>query len=479
MRNLLCLSLAILILFSQAAVAQPVTSDQEARIQELEKVLQQQDQRIQQLQQRVADRPATSVVTEYANSPAAQETKPIAGHEVGGFFVRTPDGKLELFLSGYIQMGLAIFENDTPENNGFYPNGISLAFDMYLLENWHGRIQLNFHNAYRFSDVAGGWNGVNLRDAYVEYLSSRTDPAFNVRVGQTHVPFTIGGQYGETDGIAIWGAPFINAWSHGRDPGIMIWGRLSDMIEYKASLHNGEGANRLNGTDDFLMALGCRLYPFNYSENSNTFFHVGFIRTRDTDGDNTSGQFGSATLSPPWGRRVFGDVLAVGDAATTRGWRTGVDTGFRFDAPLDPEKTSSIRAEVEFMYMMWERKLSTGRLPFLNGYGISFGLVYKMNLTPDIEGEGLWPLFEFSYSDVDNKSTNDTGLGANIDGQRVFTYTLGVGYSFNKFVSVAFNWVVVNLDEKDAYGDVPARDDRADGSDDLEHAWFLQVTAQW
>jgi len=392
-------------------------------------------------------------------------------------------------MSGYMQWGLAVFENDTPENNTFYPNGIYLAFDVYLLDNWHGRIQISFHDVpgadgSRFIN-GGNYSVARVQDAYIEYSCSCPEPYFNVRVGQTHVPFTLAGQYAETEGIAIWSAPFIGAWSHGRDPGIMIWGRISDMLEYKASIHNGEGANRLNTTDDFLMALSARIYPLTYSENSQTYFHVGFIRTRDTDNNNGSGTLGSAFLTTPWGRRVFGDNRLGADDAATRGWRTGVDTGLRVDMPLDPEKASSIRAELEFMYMVWERKLTTGRLPFLQGYGVSFGLRYHMNLTPGVEGEGLFPLFQFSYSDIDNKDTDD--VAGNIRGQRVYTYTFGLGYAFNKFVNISFNWVMVNLAEQDLYGPVPARNDRTNpatgipnfGSDDLEHAWFVQLTAQF
>jgi len=483
MRNLLCILLGGLILISQAGIqAQPLTSDQEVRIQQLEKVIQQQEQRLQQLQQTVQTR-ETEVVREYANSPATQEPLLTAGYENGsGFFVRTADAKFEIFLSGYLQMGLAIFENDTPDNNTFYPNGISLAFDVYMLENWHGRIQLNFHRGYDFAATGGGaaFDGIVLRDAYIEYMWCRDNPVFNVRVGQTHVPFSMAGQYGETQGITIWSEPYIAGWSHGRDPGFMIWGRIEDMFEYYGSIHNGDGQNNLNHTDDFLMAMGFRIYPFRYKGtdaekgNPNTFFHVGFMRSRNAEGaDNGSGNVNAATLATPWGRRVFGNYLG-GDNGSTRGWLTGVDTAFRYDVPMDK---NALRAELEFMYMVWERKLTTGRLPFLQGYGITFGISYRMNMNPDIEGEGIWPLFQFSYSDVDNKSTDD--LAGNIPGQRVFTYTAGVGYSFNSHISVAFNWVVVNLDQMDGYGTTAARNDRADGSDDLEHAWFLQVTAQW
>jgi len=188
MRNTLCLFLGLLILFS-GLQAQPLTSDQEARIQQLEKIIQQQESRIQDLQKKVGvvqqqSREYTDqVIDEYMSRPEAQETKPVAGYEPAGFFIRMPDGKMEVYLSGYVQFGLAIFENDTPENNTFYPNGVYLAFDAYAYDHWHGRIQLNFAGTGGLNSFSSGGDfaGLTLQDAYMEYMYDRADPMVNVR----------------------------------------------------------------------------------------------------------------------------------------------------------------------------------------------------------------------------------------------------------------------------------------------------------
>jgi hypothetical protein len=489
MKSYLVVVLAFFILFPFLCPAQQLNSDQEQRIQKLEKIILEQEQRIQDLQNKVGQPSkeyTEQVVREYLNRPEVAEAQTIAaGYEEGkGFFVRTLNQDFELYMSGLIQMGVGFFENQTRDNNSVYPNGVSLAFDAYLYQQWHGRIQFNLWGAHGDNLFqGGGLDGIQLWDAYIEYMGT---PEFNVRVGNTHVPFTMEGQYDPQQGISIWHEPYINKWSHGRDPGLMILGTLSDMFEYKVSIHNGE--NGMNGNDDMLMAAGFRVYPLEKSKNPNTFFHVGVLRNRNAPANvNNNG----AALTSPWTRPIYGATDTDGNGINdyfpqqTRGWETGVDVAARYDDYLGDDKVNSVRAEIEFMYMTWERKLSTGggsytRFPYLEGYGLTMGLSFKHNLTPDIEGAGIFPLFKFSFSDVDNKETDDAPPYpenlTNVVGQRAFTYTFGVGYAFNKHVWANFNWVIMNLDEQEACNGTKDRDDV---SGDLEHAWFFQLTAVW
>lgn len=462
--------------------------NQEVRIQKLEQVIKDQAQKIDDLQKKVGtveNQPSREyteeVVRNYMNKPEAKDEVTVAAGYDNGFFIKSSDGNFELFMTGYVQAGLAIFENATYEDNSFYPNGIYLAFDAYLYKAWHARIQFSMADLQRSGFEANpdnpaqpfspsffsnaGLNGITLQDAYAEYICM---PEFQVRVGQTHVPFTMQGQYGQNEGITIWGEPFL-AWSHGRDIGLMFMGTLSDMFEYKLGLFNGEGQNRLNNTDDMLMAGSIRLYPMKKSVNPNTFFHVGLMRNRDDRDVNY-------TLSTPWGRQVFS---GFGDSnSTTHGWMTGVDVAARYQDDLDSEKINHLRAEIEFLYATWQRQLTTtGRLPYLQGYGVSLAFHIRHNLTPEVEGAGIFPLFCFSFTDIDNKETDDfTTAPGNTFGQRVFCYTFGLGYAFNSHVSAAFNWVMTDVEQKNLYG---GSKERADVSDDVEHAWFLQILAQW
>lgn len=477
MRNWTFFFLAMFILFPLVvAPAQQLNSTDEQRIQKLEQIIQEQSERIQDLQKKVGnvEQPSKEyteqIVREYMNRPHAEEAAAIsAGYESKGFFIRSADGNLELYMSGLIQMGLGIFENHSSDHNSFYPNGVSLAFDMYFMKDWHGRIQFNLWTMQDNAFQSGGYDNISLWDAYIEYIGI---PELNVRVGQFHVPFTIEGQYGPTEGISIWSEPFIRNWSHGRDEGIMFLGTIDDMFEYKLGLFNGEGT-RLNQTDEFLMAAGLRVYPWKKSENPYSFFHVGVMRSRD-DTLNGTGNINAASLFTPWGRQVFDGVFG---SDSTQGWKTGVDVGGRIDMFIDDQKVNRLRVEGEYMYMTWERNFAAGRQPYLDGVGFSFGIMLQHNLTPEVEGAGIFPMFKLSYCTTDNEKVKDPATGNVISGQTMWTYTFGLGYAFNKFVCANFNWVMVDLQQTDIYGGPKTH--ATDPSDDVEHAWFMQVTAQW
>ena len=120
-------------------------------------------------------------------------------------------------------------------------------------------------------------------------------------------------------------------------------------------------------TTIFLMAAALRFYFLGHEKNENSFFHVGVIRSRDAN-IHDSNNPNSAVLYSPWGRQVFdgndnnphndqfGGTGAEQDV--TWGWKTGVDTGIRFD--MDFENGSNLYVESEFMYIYWERDLPTG-----------------------------------------------------------------------------------------------------------------------
>jgi len=478
MRNCIYLVLIFAIVFAGTIQAQ--TS--EDRIQKLEKICTQQEQQIQKLQERLGVMQDDSsykqytekIVKEYLKQPATEEdsTGITAGYE-NGFFVRAAEGNLELKFTGYVQSGLGIFENDTYDNNSFFLNGAYLNFDIYMLKDWHARIQIDFADAgydwdeydyyYKFR---GGRYGTALRDAFIEYIGI---PEFSVRIGQTHVPFTMRGQYGENEGILIGADPFILGWSHGRDLGFMLHGVIANVLGYKAGIFNGEGSNTGNYSDEFLMAAQLRFYYCGYKENPNSYIHIGFMRAREAEG-------WLAPLFSPWGRFIFSGTVNTEDVETS-GWLTGYDAAIRFDR--DIEGGHNIRVESEFMFSHWQRNWDDGsRDSWLHGWGFLFGILGRYCVAPDVKGSGILIGFNFSYSDIDNKESKHDGIlpnDNNIPGQRAFVYTVILGYAFNKHISAAFNWVMMDLDNKVYYG--TSKDNGKDG--DLEHAWLFQVTAQW
>jgi hypothetical protein len=489
--------LLVLLVFLQTwTAAQTLTNEQEERIQRLEQVIEQQQQHIESLQQSLGSLPeiqssenssdyVENAVREYANTPNADDEERVFGYEDRGFFLRIPD--FELYMGGLIQMGLGIFENDTFDNNSFYPHGVVMDFDVFMYQDWHARIEIAFDLVVEQNNAFQGGNGDNTQvwDAYIEYLGMNDgmNPTLAVRVGQFFVPFTISGQYNPDGGTSIWAEPFINGWAHGRDPGLMIWGVLSDAVEYKIGLFNGEGQTNMNADDDFMMAGSLRFFPWGYSEKSDSFFHIGVIRSRDNN-LHDFGHVAAASLRTPWGRPVYdprpytgfdgnGDGIPDQGFSATQGWRTGVDVGFSFVYELN--EIDSLYMESELMWMQWERDFATGRVPFLYGFGFHWGFQFKHNLTPDVPGAGIYPLFKISYSDVDSDSDDPVPSG-----QNMWVYTLGLGYCFNEHFRTEFNWVMADLEMHSEVG-IPIGKTRTDGdgTDDTEHAWFLQFTAIW
>lgn len=374
--------------------------------------------------------------------------------------MRSAEGNLEFKFTGYIQAGFGLFENDAFDNNSFNFNAIFFTFDTYLYKDWHVRIQMDLANTngYRFG---GGTYNLGLRDAYIEYTAI---PEFSIRAGQTFVPFSMQGQYPTSEFMTIMPDPFIRSWGVGRDTGIFVYGVIENMFSYKAGIFNGEGLNRTNVSDDMMLAGEMRFYYCGYKENSKSFFHIGFLRNRSEDITNIS-------LISSWTRRIFPNTVT--QHGRTEGWRTSADAGFRMDLALPEEH--SLRVESEFMYSTWERDLATGRRSYLDGYGFLFQFVYRHCFNPKIKGSGLIGGFAFSYTDLDNDSTDSMAANNNIPGQRIFSYTFILGYALSRHIRFAFNWVILDLDEKTFYG--TSKDNGKAGG--LENAWLIQLTALW
>ena len=438
------------------------------RLEKLEQICSQQAKQIEALQKRLGvlqDEKSykdytQKIVKEYLDQPVAEEEQVgiTAGYD-NGFFIRGAKGDLELKMTGYVQAGAGIFENNTDDNNTFFLNGVYLAFDAYILKDWHARIEINFADPYSYQFQDGNDYDPELQDAYIEYIGI---PEFNVRIGKTHVPFTIEGQYNETEGMSVWSAPFINGWAHGRDVGIMIHGVVANMIGYKIGLFNGEGSST-NMSDDMLFAYQTRIYFLGYDTNPNTFFHVGFLRNR-TQNDQPFG------LSAPWGLDILSEETSFFE---TNDYQTGLDIGFKYDKDL--KGGHNVRVESEFVYSTWQRHLSTGNLEEIDGYGLLFGVAYRHCLNPEVEGSGVIGMLKFSWTEIDNGDTNDTVVGSNVKGQEAYVYTLGLGYAFNSHVSANINWVMMDLAER-ANGVNTGKSDESGG---LAHAWFFQITTIW
>ena len=455
------------------------TASQEQRIQQLETLVKDQQTRIDGLQQRLNTSTEDKVAGKFAKKAAADDPKIVAGYD-GGFFVRDAEENFKLNITGYMQVGVGIFENNTTANNSFYANGLYLTFDVYIYKHWHGRLQVDFAPNHQQFFGSTSWGNPIVRDGYVEYTGI---PMFKVRAGNTHVPFSITGQYGENEGITIWGDPYLS-WTHGRDPGLLIYGTLANMIDYSVGIFNGDFSVNNNANDDFLMAGSLRFYPMKTKDgkmDKGFFIHVGGLRSRDGErqSNGAAGVIGGAATFSPWGRYIYGGNTP-NDAAGTKGWKTGVDGGFVFKKDMGPDGKNNLRVEFEAIYFKFDRERGTWngnqRLPALEAYSFYFGTSYFMAMGKT-KGMGIFPLFTFSYAWVGNKGSNSNLVNGKTDTQQAYTYTFGLGMAFNEHVSIAFNWIVMKLDERTTYGG--PKSTAGDVSGGEEHAWFVQATFQF
>lgn len=443
------------------------------------------------------------VVDEYVNKNASFEEAGIyAGYGDQGFFIRSADDTVRLHVSGWLQGGVAVFEDRAHDDNSAFLDTSAVVFDLYAYQKFHVKFEVIFRSYDNFPRFQDGANGViDFRDLYIEYnmLSE-----VNFIVGNTRVAFSMEGQYNENEHMSIWPAAFTYAWGHHRDPGIVIWGLLADTLEYKLGVHNGDGSGVINNSDDLLggssddmlFSASLRFFPLSKSKNAKTFFHIGVIHSRDTSfnqGPGTTinggaqratgvGRVNSAFFATPWGRPVFanGVPAAPGPDDATSGWKTGESVGMRIEMYLDNAELHNIRFESEFMHMRWQRDFTEAggnRLPWLEGFGVLAGLKYKFNyFSPDTKEAGVFALFKFSYTDVDDIGKNSSAPGGEIIRQRMWVWTYGLGYTFNKHFSIQANAVVVDLKERELYGGAV---DTPRGSNNLEYGWFGEVTIQW
>lgn len=435
------------------------------RIDELEKALKDMKKEVDELKKGKSEKKSTT-------APAAGPSNWEFGYK-DGFFLQSKDKNYHWRTNGALLMGVGIFENNTVDDNGIFPGEARLTTTLTFFKRFTARLQVEFAgvtflNQFRNTGAANNAWATGITDAYLQYYSKEM-PFFGFRIGNTHVPFTIEGQYDPHQSMAIWASPFIANWAHGRDPGVQVFGTLADMFEYKLGFHNGEGSGNISSFDDFLYTAQARIYFMGKEKNSGNFFHIGVIRGRDTD-TNTDGNVNSATLTTPWGRQVFDPV--AGRESTSQ-YKTGIDIGIRFEKEFGGNK---IWLESEFMYITWDRDFGATRVSDLEGWGYHISLQFLRNIFPKQKNSGVYALLRYSYTDVDDRDGNS---GA-VPGQRLGVVTLGAGYVFNKHVALHFNWLFVRATERSTYSSAAVGPKASgSGSDALEMAWFVRFDITW
>jgi hypothetical protein len=471
--------------------------------QKLEEKVRAQEQRIQELEQKLEKMGMDSgkgsdytkqLVKEYLNSPEVQEQMGTRAGYDNGFFIRA--GDLEFKFTGFVKFNANFYEVDTASTNTFWAKDVRLQFHVYFYKNWHAVVDI---------ETSGG-AGDLLRDMFIEYHWS---DALNFRAGQFIVPFSVEAQEPEWDLLTIYHSPIVaaaatyGAMGSLRDIGWMAYGNLFDYVSYALAMVNGNGRNAANDKDDFHYFVQLRIHPFT-TEHERTFFHMAYMRGRE--GVRAEG----ADLATPWGWEVFdadGRVpanevkdagIVAGDMDATSGWTQAVSVGFSYvkdDSPL--------RAQGEFIWKELARNRGLTivrpgtavalerRASKINMYGFWLQFSYFIQITDD-KHTGIEPLIKFSYADVDEESSDypgsigDVGLGNVFDirGQDLWCYTLGFRAHLNKHIRADFNWVMAVPEHTDHIGlnagsTLGSIADKVDHSGATMHALLFQLQAKW
>lgn len=461
--------LILLVCFSFSLYAQ------EDRIQELQDRILKQQQILQDLEQKVAEKEkksesyVQSLVDEYMAQPVAGDDGEgiTAGYDKG-FFIQDADGDIKLKINGHLRYHLYLSEANTVQSNTFRASESRIDFHVYFMKDWHLRIRPEFS--------ASG----TLREAYLEYLGMS---CMKFRIGTFIVPFSLEYETSPTDLMSISYSPYIiNGIMPQRDSGLMIFGDgipfipsefLAQHFSYSIGLYNGQGLNVGDADDDKMFAAQAKFFPMGNKEQQ-VFGQVSFFANNTVYRANA----GRILLGALQNHRAF-DSTADNSLDHTNGNVIGVAGGFRY-------WKGNWRIESEYMWMRAERKedkvnITTDRSD-LEIWGASFGISYFFAIGEPKQNMGIEPLFKVSYTDVDDRggdgsasaTTNPLGTATDVRGQEVWELVFGAKCHFNKHVRADFNWVMYDLRETRGI----TNSTRGEGGG-LLHAFVFQIMTKW
>jgi phosphate-selective porin OprO and OprP len=193
------------------------------------------------------------VITE-ADYKEAVSKKYLAYYRPGrGITIESRDGKYATHIGGSLQTRYTFIDGDDPAAES------SSNFDIQRMRvSMRGNVyDKNLY--YQWQHDFGGGGGATLKDAVLGY---RFVPAFALQAGQFKAPtsrqqLTSSGSQMFVDRSLADG--YFNL---GRDRGVMAKGAFADnMVEYMASVFNGNGENRNNQEDKHLCAVRIDVNP--------------------------------------------------------------------------------------------------------------------------------------------------------------------------------------------------------------------------
>lgn len=461
-------------------LAAPLLWAQQDRLQQLENKIREQRQTLDELerslqqQERAQVRQIHAMADELTAASAADDVV-TAGYDKG-FFVRTPDGDMQLKMYGWIRHHMCFAEANTDNNSGarrdfntYIPSNHRLGFHFYYQKDWHAQLEFGLE-----SKTSGALDA-SVKYAYVEYIAI---PSCKIRVG-AFKPL-ISQQPSPADYLACYPSPFLG-WLDIYDVGAVIYGDglpfvqsewLANHVGYMIGMFDGEGEMKLNA-DDFMWMAWAQFFPLTKKEK-NVFVHAAFfIENADFEEDRSR-----LTLAALQGHEVFEGPLSSQDLDDTNGRRLGAAGNLHY-------WKDNWRFEAQYLWIRAERRgMPTGvrnRSP-LELWGFSAGLSYFFAMPEIGEKAGLEPLGKISFTAVEDRHGDGSGDGSeplgtpgDIKGQDIWEFVLGAKIHLNAHIRFDFNWVMYHLKETSYRLTNNARGD----GDGLLHAFICQWVARW
>jgi phosphate-selective porin OprO/OprP len=306
------LSLAAIVLLAvQPLSAQ--TSSESARLEKLERAVEQLQERNAELEQEVKSLKKQTAVAPKVDSPKKPQIasdgktyveKNVATEEKKPVYVFPAGPEFKLTLGGFIQVNFEDGAVDAFE--GRFPGGPNEVKDRFRVrrarisligdfaENFDFKIEGDFEQSDGISSNRTAFSGTDI------FVNWHKFPEANLKAGQYKAPFGLEQLTSDTSlftierslptdaitpqrqiGVQIWGKPLTN-----------LWPREKDLVTYYAGIFNGNGRNTsVNDNNNFMYAGRLELLPWQgtvLGQGSSLKLGADILNSRDDSGVNIS-----------------------------------------------------------------------------------------------------------------------------------------------------------------------------------------------
>src|SRR5438067_3518560 len=289
------------------------TSSDSARLEKLERAVEQLQKRnveleseVKSLKKQTASAPAApaegSTKTKITSDGKTYVEKNVAAPEKPPVYVLPRGPEIKLTLGGFIQVNfedgdVSAFEGrfgQTALKDRFRLRRARINLTGDFAENFDFKIEGEFENSDGISSNRTDFSGTDI------FVNWHQFPEANVKVGQWKAPFGLeqitpdpsliiierslptGAITPERQiGVQVWGKPFTNVWPNGKD-----------LLTYYAGIFNGNGRNvSVNDNNNFMYVGRLELLPWKgkmFGQDSSLKLGADVLNSRDDKGTNIS-----------------------------------------------------------------------------------------------------------------------------------------------------------------------------------------------